>query len=43
MFPLASKPEQPGVKTSAKFRRQSSVVTSFCQTPREDMLCRCEL
>jgi len=49
MFPLASKPthteqiqQQPGVKASAKFRRQSSVVTSFCQ-PREDMLCRCEL
>jgi MAP kinase interacting serine/threonine kinase len=46
MFPLATKPthtEQPGVKASAaKFRRQSSVVTSFCQ-PREDMLCRCEL
>jgi len=45
MFPLASKPthtEQPGVKVSSKFRRQSSVVTSFCQ-PIEDMLCRCEL
>jgi len=49
LFPLASKPthiteqiQQPGVKASAKFRRQSSVVSSFYQ-PREDMLCRCEL
>lgn len=30
------------VKPVAKFRRQSSVVTSFCQPP-EDLLCRCEL
>jgi len=53
MFPLTTSKQstthsdqilqQPGVKASAKFRRQSSVVTSFCQPPREDMLCRCEL
>lgn len=33
---------QKNVDPGAKFRRQSSVVTSFCQPP-EDLLCRCEL
>lgn len=38
-----SSEEEAELTNNKKFRRQSSVMTSFCQRPMQDLLCRCEL